>query len=128
MLYQHVTLKYYETLIRNKIKSDDIPTEDEEDVTLTYEEENAIRYMSGYVIQKLSSKCGPLDFLTLQDQDEIAEMESSEWILNIDRGGLVHVTDDCFQLFLSLECAIRRHLKNNKDRKADEIFKNMEKI
>ena len=42
MLYQRVTLKYYETFIRNKIKSDDIPTEDEEDVALTYEDENAI--------------------------------------------------------------------------------------
>ena len=83
--------------------------------------------MSGYVIRKLSTKCGAIDFLTLQDQDEIAEMESSEWISNIDRGGLVHVTDECFQIFLSMECAIRRHL-NNKERRADEIFKDMEKI
>ena len=69
-----------------------------------------------------------LTCLTLQDQDEIAEIESSEWISHVDRGGVVHVNDECFQLFLSMECAIRRHLENTKDRKGDEIFKNMENI
>ena len=51
MPYQHVTLKYFETLIHYKVKSKDVPTEAEKvDVVLTYEEENAIRYMSEYVI------------------------------------------------------------------------------
>lgn len=127
--YQHVTLKYFETLIHNKMKSiakdGSIPAE-ETNITLTYEEENAIRYMSGYVIRKL--KCGPTDFLVRKNKAEIAEVESSEWIALIDRGGLVHVTDECFQLFLSMEGVIRRHLENTKVKNFSEVFKKMEKI
>ena len=48
--------------------------------------------------------------------------------MDLTRCGVVHVNDECFQLFLSMECPIRRHLENTKDRKGDEIFKNMENI
>ena len=59
------------------------------------------------------------------DKDEIAELKSSEWISLVDSGGLAHVTDDCFQLILSMECAIRRHLEKTN---FGESFKDMEKI
>ena len=56
MPYQPLTLKYFETLVHCKIKSKDGSTETEEtNAVLMYEEENAIRYMSEYVIQKLRS-------------------------------------------------------------------------
>lgn len=86
-------------------------TEDmSDDTKLTYEEENAIRYMSGYVIHKLQNKHIEVNFLILDKASvAVSEVESSDWINLIDRGGLVHVTDDCFQLFLS-KCAIRRNL------------------
>lgn len=42
----------------------------------------------------------------------------------IDQGGLVHVTNECFQLFLSIETAMRKHLECYKA--GPELFKNME--
>ena len=36
--------------------------------------------------------------------------ESEEWIVKIDRGGLVHVTNSMFQTVISAEYVIRQHL------------------
>lgn len=49
--YQHAELKYFETLLQRKINdSTDFTTEKTpEDIILTYEEENAIRYMSNKI-------------------------------------------------------------------------------
>ena len=38
-------------------------------------------------------------------------MQSSDWIYAIDRGGLVHITDSCFQLFLAIETVTRQKMK-----------------
>ena len=45
----------------------------------TYEEENAIRYMSVYVVRELqvSGKCGTTDFLVLKDSDVADATEST---------------------------------------------------
>ena len=104
-----------------KSKSDPVVVTDDA-IEMTYEEENAIRYMGGYVICKLKNKHFDIDFLIV-DQT-ISTMESSKWINLINRGGLVRVTDDCFQLFLSMECAIRRNLDgfNNKRALTNDSF------
>ena len=56
----------------------------------TYEEESAIRYMSGYVVRKLqaSGKYGFVEFFVIKDPDG-ADHKSTDWIKLIDRGGLV---------------------------------------
>ena len=41
-------------------------------------------------------------------------MELSEWIKLIDRDGLVHVTDDCFQLWnVNLDWFNNKHVQDN---------------
>ena len=45
----------------------------------------------------------------------------------IDGSGLVHITDECYQLFLSIERAICRHIQHH-EIKDSEVFKNTEKI
>jgi len=41
-------------------------------------------------------------------------LSSTNWINIIDRGGLIHVIDECYQLFLPIEHATRRKLKTEK--------------
>jgi len=72
--------------------------------------------MSGYVVRKLqaSGKYGSVEFLAVKDPDVVdgADHESTDWIKLIDHGGLVHVTDECYQLFISIEYAIRRCMQD----------------
>ena len=42
------------------------------------------------------------------------DANSAEWINIIDRGGLVHVTDGHYQLFLAIEHAIQQELQLSK--------------
>lgn len=117
IFYQHVTLKLFEEQLKEHMKREreSVAVTDDDDVeSLTYEEENAVRYMCGYVVRKMQNASNHVEVgFLISDQAAASKMESSEWIKLIDRGGLVHVTDDCFQLFLSMECAVRRKLKTS---------------
>ena len=110
LFYQHVTLTLFDWILSNKFKNDARPSETSA-VEFTYEEENAIRYMGGYVIRKLKEK-KDLDVDFLEDTDkEYLHSHSTDWINAIDRGGLVHITDSCFQLFLAIETVTRQEMK-----------------
>lgn len=57
------------------------------------------------------------------------EHESQQWVKEVDRSGLIHVSDDLYMVFLSMEMELRRHLKlgndiNIKDTALGEIMKN----
>lgn len=87
---------------------------------LTYEESNGVQYAVGYVVRSLqketekSKKNNKDDMLLclrqLLKQDDEAEYPSQEWIGTIDRGGLCHVNNDTFELFVALEKGLRKHL------------------
>lgn len=111
--YQHVTFELFEELLSRKIAGKETESSAQTDISLTFEEQNAIRYMSGYVLRKVCANHN-VDFLLKTTCANEAATDSSAWINTIDRGGLVHVTDDCFQLFLSMESAIRRKLDEKK--------------
>ena len=49
----------------------------------------------------------------MQAEDE-AEDDSQDWIQLIDRGGLCHVKNDVYELFLALEKELRKHISLNK--------------
>lgn len=84
LYYQHVTLALHERLLCTKFKFSDVSSATNT-VEFTYEEENTVvRYMGGYVTMYLDA-------------------QSSDWINAIDQGGLVHITDACFQLFIAIE-------------------------
>ena len=72
-----------------------------EELSLSYEEQNALRYAAGYIpralTKKLRTSSHPLkDQLTLclidltDDADDISS-DSQDWINLTDRGGLKHV-------------------------------------
>lgn len=108
LFYQHLTLALFEQILSDTFKDDPCPSETSS-TEFTYEEENAIRYMGGYVIRKLKEK--DLDVGFLEDSDKYLESQSSDWINAIDCGGLVHITDSCFQLFLAIETITRQEMK-----------------
>ena len=85
---------------------------------LTNEEENALRYVAGYVIRKLRER---IDSSSNPRKDEMVlllmecagdEMDSDGgtemWLNMIDRGGLWHVNDQTYSLFSIMEEEICR--------------------
>ena len=93
--------------------------EDEYDEVLTYEEENAVCYVGGYVVHSLKSKEEKelndiLKDLTDNDRDSRAEDPAQEWTSAI---GLTHITTDAYQFFYAVETCIRRYLKVSKQPK-----------
>ena len=96
--------------------------------TLNAEEENALRYVSGYVALKLMREYEKKDgekatqFVECLSSMAVAGTESSfyeytkEWIRLIDRGGLFHINDGVYHLFKAIEVETRKifpcHLAN----------------
>ena len=119
MLYQHITDQTFEILIKKKVP---IPStsepEPEEQQKLTFEEENALRYVGGYVIRQLLQKTknsGVQHVLNdLKDQGiTTSEGPAQEWVNAIDRGGLTKITTEAFRLFYAIEMCVRRHLSTD---------------
>ena len=88
---------------------------------ITKEEENALRYVSGYVCRKvqeniksssLQNKQDMLLFISEFSGDEWDETRGTEELTNaVDRGGLWHVNDDTYTMFYLMEEEIRSHLQ-----------------
>ena len=67
--------------------------------------------MGSYVIMKLKEKKDlDVGFLEYTDK-EYLHYHSTDWINAIDRGGLVHITDSFFQLFLAIDTVTRQEMK-----------------
>ena len=70
-----------------------------------------IRYIGGYVIMKLREKKN-LDVGFFEDfHKEYLQSHSTDRINAIDHGGFVHITDSCFQLFLTIETVTHQEMK-----------------
>ena len=86
-----------------------------------------IRYAAGYVFCALRKKILKSAYpqkeqlsdivevlLQNDDQDDSAEHDTScEWMEIVDRGGLIHISDELFRVFIAieLEICIRRHFR-----------------
>ena len=87
---------------------------------ITKEEENALRYVSGYVCRKvqerikhsaLAHKEAMILFICDLSGDEWDEEQGTEeWTNAIDRGGLWHVSDSTYLIFYLMEEEIRKLL------------------
>lgn len=103
--------------------------------TLSSIECNAVRYAAGFVIRKLEQKYSkkktkqPIEY-TAMLKDMAGKMRTTQnhekqphpsckWINSIDRGGLYHVQDIVYDLFITIECFV--------DKKLSEIFKDVGK-
>jgi len=56
LFYQHITDEVFENLVKETVVAPEAGPEDEYDKVLTYEEENAVCYVGGYVVHSLKSK------------------------------------------------------------------------
>ena len=86
------------------------------------EEENAVRYASGYVAMKLRKEYLKQDtmkaatFVDCLSHMAVVREESnfylytSEWIKTVDRGGLFHLNDSSFHFFRAVELVTQKHL------------------
>ena len=121
--YQSLTDKLFQKCIELHfpIPSPSRPRDSEvETSTLTFEEENAIRYAAGYVFCAVKKKIIKSSYdlkeqlvdMLLQSDDDVGEQDSScEWMAIVDRGGLVHISDDLYRVFVVIELHIRKFLK-----------------
>ena len=92
-------------------------------VPLTHEEQNAVRYVAGYVCRKVhdrlrqSSHPGKeVMILCLSDMnggETDEEDHTDEWLNKINRGGLWKVTDEVYQLFCIMEKELKQKFSSS---------------
>ena len=138
LFYQHFTQEVFEKLLKLKLNpaSESFCEEEVYTARLTSDEENAVRFVSGYVLRKIQ------DALKLPDDQLVLDVltqllikshapvasdpscgSSEQWTNRIDRGGLTHVTDQAFECFYAIEYCIRRHLRLDKVGEMDTTFR-----
>ena len=111
-----------------------------EEQKINREEENALRYIAGYVCRKTKvhlessshpSKDDMIQCLIDMSGDEMEERGTEDWTNLIDRGGLWHISDTTYSLFHSMEEEICKYLipstlKNSKEKIIKSIVENEE--
>ena len=122
IFYQYVGDYIFKQLITSKYPVSDKAGE-EISKTLTYPEMNGLRYAAGFVPRSLRKKLAksthPLkkDLLIclsqLEETDYVNVDDSQDWLNEIDRGGLIHVKNDVYELFMEIEKELRNHLRSN---------------
>ena len=82
---------------------------------MTLDEENAVRYVAGFVIRAAKHKLKVpndqeiLDILNsmVHVQEASSTSTSSEdWVKSVNQGGLVQITEDAHQLFYAIEYCV----------------------
>ena len=91
---------------------------------LTYEEENAVRYVGGYVLHTLAQKSNDgikciLEALMCAD----GEGPAQDWVNEVDRGGLTRITGPAFQSFYSIELYMRHYFTSKNTADMDSTFR-----
>lgn len=128
IFFQHCTKIVFDNLLKEKFPlGHDEEQQLDSEYSLTYEEENAIRYVGGYVIVALRKHEADdemllgLDHLTNKEVQEAAATSSSaEWVEEVNRGGLTRITEEAYQFFIALEISVRSYLTLNKAHTMDD--------
>lgn len=101
-----------------------VPSSQDESILLTDLEKNALRYVCGYICRKVRNKFtdyaeplkSELDHALMElAGDEVYEENTEDWLNKVDRGGLWHVNDDAYSLFVEFEIEAKNHLKVTND-------------
>lgn len=121
--FQYVTHELFKELVKARHElpqGEEEQAEEEQADNISLEDENALRYVSGYVCRKvqvqlksssLPNKDDMILFISDLSGDEWDETQGTEeWINSIDRGGLWHVNDNTYLIFYLMEEVIRKHL------------------
>jgi hypothetical protein len=133
--FQHISHHIFTRLLKETfpIQETTYCSSSESDL-LTFEEKNAIRYVSGYVCSKVYKKLkkssesdlalGIVDMV--DDEDELDwKDESKLWVDSIDRGGLFKVNDCTYAFFLTLEGVVKRYFQLKKARELEAGTKDL---
>ena len=130
VFFQLLTRLIFSDLVGKRISNNIVDTSVEaDDCTLTTEEENAVRYVGGYIVRALKAKTKDKQILSClqrleqSDQSHVEDQVSAQWTVEINRGGLIHITDEAHDCFVSIEAATRRHFKVSKAHTMDESTK-----
>ena len=121
LLFQHLTDLIFQVLLHDHFKT--IHIDQEVSSEMTENESSALRYVGGYVCRHLRKKLKReshdlkeemiLCLLELAKDKTVKDQGTSEeWTELIDRGGLCHIKETTFQLFLALEYQVRDVLKS----------------
>ena len=129
IFFQHCTRIMFDNLLKVKFfvhHAYDNQKKDS-DNSFTTEEENAIRYVGGYVIFSLNKQEGDEEILTglnhfvEKDRNEAAAATTSAaWVEEVDRGGLTRITEEVHQFFVALEGSVRSYLTLSKAHTMDD--------
>jgi len=121
IFYQYVGDQLFKILLKKQCVLHERETP-HADVGLSYEEKNVIRYTAGYIPRALRKKIDrsshplkkelSLCLLDLTEECEVGD-ESCEWINAIDRGGLIHVSENMYWFTASMELEVKKHLSTS---------------
>ena len=114
--FQFVSHEIFKDTVKAKLE---VPERvQDESSQISKEEENALRYVSGYICRKVQAtfksssllhKDAMILFMCELSGDEwYEEQETEQWINAIDRGGLWHVNDNTYSIFYLMEEEIRK--------------------
>ena len=115
IFFQFVVDCVFEVLMKNLYQLD-VQQKEQFDVSLTYEEENALRYTAGYVVKavlkKLKRSTNPMKkelcrYAMELNTNDGSEQESEDWTALVDRGGLTHIGDMTYGVFHSMELEVK---------------------
>ena len=115
LFYQHITDEVFDLLIKQSIKihhKESLLEEYEE--MLTFEEEKAVRYIGGYVLQVLKKKMHDSDVVSILNEfieDDKENQDTDTWIGTVNQGGLFIITKEAYQLFYAIETCTRQYLQ-----------------
>lgn len=118
LFYQNITLQVFEALLKlhHPLEASQQQAALVSPAVLTFEEENAIRYVGGYIVHKLKEECDEGVSLSLSDMEGDMDVEAADselWTACIDRGGLTYITDAAFRCFCEIEYCLRTFMNTD---------------
>ena len=118
---QHCTRILFDNLLKDKFPVHKDNQRKDSDYSLTTEEENAIRYVGGYVIASLRKQegdeellAGLYSFIEKETNETAVIRASAAWVEEVDRDGLTKITEEAHQFFIALEGSVRSYLTLSK--------------
>lgn len=121
ILYQNISDRLFRILLKQKLCVTTKPADTAYAPTLTYEEQNALRYAAGYIPRALRKKLDQsghehkveliLCLTELTEDEEESPYESKDWEKVVDRGGLIHVNHNVFMLVTSMELQLLKQFR-----------------
>ena len=131
LLSQHITDNIFQTMLSSSL-SPSFPTVEPPSVDITPTQENALRYISGYILSRLKKKILKSEhtlknelIIAIRDlMDEVDDgSSSSRWTSLVDRGGLCRVNENTYTFFYEIEVVLRRFLRIEEVTNMDSRFK-----